>query len=262
MDKIQKKDLKKIFSTKSKFQQIQIFEVKDIGKSLVLDDEFQFLDYDEHIYHETISKVPFSINPKANKILIIGGGDGGTARECLKFNPTFIDLCELDEGVVDACKKYFPKMASSLEDEKVNVFFQDGKKFVKETEKKYDIIIVDSTDPFLSLVPLFDEEFYKDLKNILTKGGIIVSQIETVTNSSEIRKKLFNTFNNNFKYVNAFAFNHVREFTDQKYNNLFSIVSDKKIKIKKEIQDYFKLEPLDYNEVIHTIKQINWLKNA
>jgi len=132
MNNIQIKDLKKIFSTSSNFQKIEIFEAKDIGKALVLDDEFQFLDFDEHIYHETITKVPFSIKPDANKILIIGGGDGGTVRECLKFSPTFIDVCELDKIVVDTCKEYFPNMASSLEDEKVSVLFEDGKKFDKE----------------------------------------------------------------------------------------------------------------------------------
>lgn len=262
MNKITIKDLKEIFSTQSKYQKIQVFEAEGIAKALVLDDEFQFSDIDEYVYHEAITKVPFSINPNANKILVIGGGDGGTVRECLKFNPTFIDLCELDKSVVDTCKEYFSDMVSSLENEKVTVFYQDGKKFVKETEKKYDLIIVDSTDPFLSSVPLFDETFYKDLKNILTEDGVIVSQIETVTNSNQIRKNLFDTFNNNFKFVNAFAFSHVREFRDEKYNNLFSIVSDKELKIGQEIQHYFDLDPLEYDEVIDTIKQINWLKNA
>jgi len=265
------KKIKKIFSKKSDFQTIEVFEVNQIGKALVLNEEFQFADIDEHIYHETITRVPFSARPKSKKILIIGGGDGGTARECLKFNPERIDVCDLDKEVTKTCDIFFPQMTKSFKDPKVNLFNEDGKEFVKKLadkiylgeslNEKYDMIIVDSTDPLLSSKPLFDDEFYNYLKLILIKEGVIVSQIDTAANKKKIENVIFGTLSRHFLYVDCFAFSHLREFTKEKYSNLFSIVSDKKINIKKEVSHYYKLDKFSYRETINILNHIKWCRS-
>jgi len=266
------KKIKKIFSKKSDFQTIEVFEVDQVGKALVLNGEFQFADIDEHVYHEAITKVPFSARPKSKKILIIGGGDGGTARECLKFNPERIDVCDLDQEVTKTCDIFFPQMTESFKDSKVNLFNEDGKEFVKKiadkiyldggsTDEKYDMIIVDSTDPLLSSKPLFDEKFYYYLKLILTKKGVIVSQIETAANKENIENVIFKTLQNHFKYIDCFAFDHLRKFTKERYSNLFSIVSDEKITIKKEAKHYYKLNKNIYSDVIKILNWIKWLRS-
>jgi len=265
------KKIKKIFSKKSDFQTIEVFEVDQIGRALVLNGEFQFADVDEHIYHETITKVPFSARPKSKKILIIGGGDGGTARECLKFNPERIDVCDLDQEVTKTCDIFFPQMTESFKNPKVSLFNKDGKEFVKKLadkiylggesyNKKYDMIIVDSTDPLLSSKPLFDDEFYRSLKSILIEKGVIVSQIETAANKENVENIIFKTLQNHFKHVDCFAFDHLREFSKERYFNLFSIVSDEKITVEKEIKHYFKLNKNAYSDVIKILNWIKWLK--
>lgn len=266
------KKIKKIFSKKSDFQTIEVFEAYPVGKALVLNGEFQFADTDEHIYHEAITKVPFSARPKSKKILIIGGGDGGTARECLKFNPERIDVCDLDKEVTKTCDIFFPQMTESFKNPKVNLFNEDGKEFVKKlvdkiylsgecTDEKYDMIIVDSTDPLLSSKPLFDDKFYYHLKLILTKKGVIVSQIETAANIENIENVIFKTLQNHFKYIDCFAFDHLRKFTKERYSNLFSIVSDEKITIKKETNHYYKLNKLVYDDVIKILRKVKWLRS-
>ena len=121
---------KKLFETKSSFQKIEVYQTKDVGKTLFLDGVEQFSDLDEHIYHETMANVPLSIHKNPNNILIIGGGDGGIARECLKNKSVQkIDLCEIDLEVVNVCKNFFPQISKSLKDSKVNLIIDDAKDY-------------------------------------------------------------------------------------------------------------------------------------
>ncbi len=169
-----------LFSKKSPFQQIDIIDTYDFGRVLVIDGWTMITEKDEFIYHEMISHVPLAVNNNIKTVLVIGAGDGGTVRELTRF-PSIekIDMVELDEEVVLASEKYLPFTACKLRDEKVNLHFQDGIKFVEGKENEYDLIIVDSTDPIGPGEGLFTREFYRNCYNALTQDGILVNQGES-----------------------------------------------------------------------------------
>ena len=135
---------------------------------------------DEFIYHEMITHVAMATNPTIKKVLVIGAGDGGTIRELTAY-PTIeqIDMVEIDKIVVDVCREYLPQTASKLDDPRVNLYFEDGLKFVRKIENDYDLIIVDSTDPFGPGEGLFTKEFYGNCYKALKEDGILVNQHES-----------------------------------------------------------------------------------
>ncbi len=173
----------------SDFQEITIYDTLEFGKVLVLDKAVMFAEKNEFVYHEMLGLVPLFSHKKPERILIIGGGDGGVVRECLK-NPfvKHIDLVEIDKKVVDVSKKFFPEIACKLEDKKVRVLAEDGIEFVKRInaggvggieEEKYDIILVDSTDPVGPAEGLFRRDFYEAAAGSLKKDGIFTAQTES-----------------------------------------------------------------------------------
>jgi spermidine synthase len=169
-----------IYNARSQYQEITIMETEKLGKMLVIDGITMLTEWDEYAYHEMISHVPLLVHPKPSRILIIGGGDGGTVREVIKHpNVEMVHVCELDEEVVSACRKYLPSLASSFEDPRVKIFYEDGAQFVTKHSESYDIIIVDSTDPTGPGQILFQKPFYEGLKNALTEEGIAVTQCES-----------------------------------------------------------------------------------
>lgn len=171
---------KYLFSGKSKFQQIDIIDTYEFGRVLVIDGYLMVAQKDEFIYHEMITHVAMAVNPDIKRVLVIGGGDGGTVRELTRYDSIEkIDLVEIDELVVEASKKYLDFTAHKLEDERVNIYIEDGIKFVKDKKELYDLIIVDSTDPIGPGEGLFTTEFYKDCYKLLTDKGILVNQNES-----------------------------------------------------------------------------------
>ena len=170
---------KQLFSEASEFQRIDIFDSAEFGRMLVLDGKIMLTEKDEFIYHEMIAHVPMCANPEIKKVLLVGGGDGGTARELLKYDTIEkIDLVEIDETVVRACKKFIPQTAACLDNPKVKIFFEDGLKFIRRIENEYDLIIVDPTDPFGPGEGLFTREFYGNCRHALKDDGIMVNQHE------------------------------------------------------------------------------------
>lgn len=168
-------------SLQSDFQRIDVFESKEFGKILTLDGFLMITEKDEFIYHDMITHVPMAVNPNIKKVLVIGAGDGGTIRELLRYETIeHIDMVEIDEEVVKVCKKYIPLTASKLEDEKVQIHYEDGLKFVRKKEAEYDLIIVDSTDPFGPGEGLFTKEFYGNCFRALNEEGILVNQHESM----------------------------------------------------------------------------------
>ena len=192
---------RQLYSAQSPFQRIEILESQEFGKILVLDGFLMITEKDEFIYHEMITHVPMAVNLCIENILVIGAGDGGVLSQLTKY-PSIkrIDLVEIDAQVVEVCKKYFPNIAAGFSDNRVNTHFEDGLKFVRAKQNDYDLIIVDSTDPFGPGENLFTKEFYGSCFNALTKEGILVNQHESVYYHSEIdqikkfNKKLKETF--------------------------------------------------------------------
>lgn len=171
---------KELHSEQSEFQRIDIFESKEFGRFFTLDGLMMVTEKDEFIYHDMIVHVPMATNPKIKNVLVIGAGDGGTIRELTRYKTIEnIDMVEIDERVVEVCKEYLPQTACKFNDERVNMFFEDGLRFVRGKENKYDLIIVDSTDPFGPGEGLFTKEFYGNCYKALTEEGILVNQHES-----------------------------------------------------------------------------------
>ena len=169
-----------IVSVKSDFQKIDVFDTPEFGRVLVIDDYIMLTEKDEFIYHEMITHVPMAVNPNIKKVLVSGAGDGGTVRELTRYNSLKrIDMVEIDRKVVEICKEFIPQTASRLDDKRVNLYFEDGLKFVKTKKNEYDLIIVDSTDPIGPGVELFTLEFYENCLNALVDDGILVNQHES-----------------------------------------------------------------------------------
>jgi len=171
---------KQLYSSQSEFQRIDIFDSKEFGRFLTLDGYMMLTEKDEFIYHEMMVHVPMAVHPHVRRVLVIGGGDGGTVRELTRY-PFIeqIDLVEIDEEVVEACKKHLPQTACGFEDARVQCFYEDGLKYVRRFEDTYDLILVDSTDPFGPGEGLFTKEFYGNCYKALKEDGIMVNQHES-----------------------------------------------------------------------------------
>jgi len=171
---------KHLRSAQSEYQRIDVFESEEFGRILTLDGLMMVTEKDEYIYHEMITHVPMAVNPDISNVLVIGAGDGGTVRELTRYEHIKnIDMVEIDEMVVEICKEYMPSTASKLSDPRVNVYYQDGLRFVRGVENEYDLIIVDSTDPFGVGEGLFTREFYGNCYKALKEDGILVNQHES-----------------------------------------------------------------------------------
>lgn len=171
---------RQLFSAQSDYQRIDVFDSKEFGRFLTLDGYMMLTEKDEFIYHEMIVHVPMAVHPNVKKVLVIGAGDGGVIRELCRYNNIeHIDMVEIDELVVEVCKKYLPLTACCLDDKRVNITYQDGLKYIRNCENEYDLIIVDSTDPFGPGEGLFTKEFYGNCYKALKEDGIIVNQHES-----------------------------------------------------------------------------------
>lgn len=177
-----------IYSETSPFQHIMILDSYDFGRVLVLDDAVQTTSLDGFIYNEMITHVPLNIHPNPKNVLIIGGGDCGAAREVAKYPCVErIDMVEIDEMVVKACKNHLKEVSGDLSDPRVNFIFEDGTSYVKQKrDYLYDVIIVDSSDPVGPAVKLFELEFYQNLYDNLKEDGLMVCQSESPVFYSEM----------------------------------------------------------------------------
>ncbi len=166
---------------RSKYQEIALLETENFGRMLVLDGIIMLTEFDEFAYHEMIVHVPLNTHMSPRRVLVVGGGDGGTVREILKHEGVEeVHLCEIDKMVVDICMKHLPSLASGFDDSRVHIFYEDGAQFVKAHKAEYDVIIVDSSDPVGPATVLFQEEFYRDIHGALKDDGIVVSQCESI----------------------------------------------------------------------------------
>lgn len=171
---------KSLYSGQSKFQRIDVFNSVEFGNFFTLDGLMMVTEKDEFIYHDMIVHVPMATNPKIKNVLVIGAGDGGTIRELTRYSTVeHIDMVEIDKMVVDVCKEYLPQTACNLDDPRLDLYFEDGLKFVRSKENAYDLIIVDSTDPFGPGEGLFTREFYGNCFKALKPDGILVNQHES-----------------------------------------------------------------------------------
>ncbi len=170
-----------LFRGKSEFQTVDVVETRAYGRMMLIDGLVMISDRDEFVYHEMIAHVPMLYHKAPKTIVVIGGGDGGTVRELLRYDSVEqIILCEIDAMVVDAAKKFFPKVAEGFDHPKVKVVIGDGIKYVTELpEGSVDVFLVDSTDPIGPGEGLFSKSFYRDVARVLRPGGIMACQSES-----------------------------------------------------------------------------------
>ncbi|CAD7091933.1 unnamed protein product [Hermetia illucens] len=168
---------KVLHEEKSRYQDIQIVETTDYGRALILDGIIQCTLRDEFSYQEMISFLPLCAHPNPEKVLIVGGGDGGVAREAVK-HPAVKEVhqVEIDDRVVELSKKYLPEMACGFDHPKLHLTIGDGFEYMKNHKNEFDVIITDSSDPIGPAVALFEESYYGLLKTALRPGGIVCSQ--------------------------------------------------------------------------------------
>jgi len=168
-----------LFTGVSEFQKVDVLDTYEYGKLLTLDGLVMVTDKDEFIYHDMIVHVPMAVNPNIRKALVIGGGDGGTVRELMRYKSIeHVDMVEIDKMVCDVAREFFPAISCDLDNARVSLYYEDGIKFIKDKNNVYDLIIVDSTDPIGPGEGLFTTEFYTDCFNALTENGILTNQSE------------------------------------------------------------------------------------
>jgi spermidine synthase len=190
---------KSLFKGVSSFQKVEVVETTGHGRLLLIDGMTMVSERDEFVYHEMIAHPALFLHPRPRRVLVIGGGDGGTVREVLRHKG--VETCvlvEIDGLVVAASRRFIPQTAAALSDKRARVLIEDGVKFVAETSEKFDVVIVDSTEPFGPAKALFGPEFYKNVKRILTERGVVASQagspcyeISTIQNLLRITVKIF-----------------------------------------------------------------------
>lgn len=169
-----------LYQERTRFQELAIVETEDFGRALVLDGALQTTERDEKFYHEMLAHVPLCAHPSPQRVLIIGGGDGGLVREVLKHpSVEHVTMVEIDPAVVEACRKYLPALSCGLDDERVHLVFEDGIAYVaRSAPESFDLILVDSTDPGGSSTGLFSSSFYRECHRVLNASGYLACQTE------------------------------------------------------------------------------------
>ena len=247
-----------LFDVQSPFQRVRILESYKYGKMLALDDMVMTTEKDEFHYHEMISHPALFSLPNAKNVLIIGGGDGGTAREVLRHkNIEQVTMVEIDGEVIEACKIHLPNIAAEFDNPKLTLLVDDGIEFMKNAiPNSYDLIIVDGSDPVGPAEGLFSVEFYTKCYAALKNDGILVAQGE----SPKFNEKAFTELNHTLQTIFGLDKAPISLFFVPTYpTGMWSFqygikgnITLKEVKNKAEIQEFVVNEGLRYyNEEIH-----------
>jgi spermidine synthase len=169
-----------LFSQRSPYQQVDIVQTAQHGRMLVNDGIVMLCERDEFIYHEMIAHVPLFVHPAPKQVLVVGGGDGGTVREVLRHpGVERVLMVEIDEVVVKACRQWLPSVSNALEDPRLELRITDAIDYARQPGARFDIVIIDSTDPIGPGVGLFGRPFYENIARMLNPDGIMITQAES-----------------------------------------------------------------------------------
>lgn len=190
----------KLYDVQSDFQRVEVYNTQAYGNMLTLDGMVMTSEKDEYVYHEMITHIPTLTHPNPKRALIIGGGDGGTAREILRHESLEeVVMVEIDDKVIEACKEHLPNIASALDNPRLNLIVDDGIKYVKAAaEGSFDIVIIDSTDPVGPAEGLFSVDFYKEVYRILSADGIMITQSESPRFNNKVFKEIYQVYRSIF----------------------------------------------------------------
>jgi spermidine synthase len=195
-----------IESTESEFQRIDVLDTKDFGKMLALYGSLMVCDNDNNAYNEMLAHVPLFVHPAPKKVLIIGGGDCGTLTEVMKHPEVESCLmCEIDKKVVETAQKHFPYLAEGLGDPRAKVIYQDGKNFIRDTKERFDVILLDLSDPVGPAADLFQKKFHQQVYDRLNDDGIMVAQSESPFYNQETVRAIFKNLRDIFPIVRMYT---------------------------------------------------------
>jgi len=165
-----------LFKGRSRYQKIELIQNASFGRVLLLDGLVQTTDKDEFFYHEMLVHPALALHPAPRNVLIIGGGDGGALREVLRHPVRKAWLCEIDGRVIEVCRRYYPWLRRDLADPRAELVVADGNDFIASTGDRFDVVLVDSSDPVGPSTVLHEKAFYARLKGLLKPNGIIAAQ--------------------------------------------------------------------------------------
>ncbi len=196
----------KLYETQSKYQKIEVYDSEEFGKILVIDGHGMLCEKDEFIYHEMMAHVPACTHKEPKRALVIGGGDGGVAKELLRHPQIEVDMVEIDEEVVRVSKEFFPSIGD-WDNPRLNLMIEDGIEYVKNVPAgTYDLVLVDSTDPEGPAEGLFNRNFYAHIFKILKDDGIVVAQGESWWIDMPLHKEIMGVIGEFFKIVMPYRF--------------------------------------------------------
>ncbi|UCB56446.1 MAG: polyamine aminopropyltransferase [Candidatus Omnitrophota bacterium] len=234
-----------IHRKKTPYQDLRIYKTPRYGKTLVLDGAIQTTEKDEFIYHEMLTHPSLLSYPEPKEVLVIGAGDGGILREVLKHNVKKVYLVEIDDEVIRTSKKYLPSISSGAfaANGRVEIIIADGAKFIRQTKKKFDVVIVDSPDPIGVAKVLFSRKFYRDIFSILKDDGIMARQSGSTTLQLKELKENWRIMKEKFPYVSV----HLAAIPTYIGGFFSFLVGSKKINQKD----------ISYDEIMNRFKQLN-----
>jgi spermidine synthase len=196
-----------LFSGKSEFQQLDIVQTLEYGKMMLLDGLVMVTERDEFVYHDMIAHPALFTHPDPKKVLVIGGGDGGSIREIMKHpGVEQAVLCEIDGLVIEKSIELLPSMACEIDgsNPRVKLHVDDGLAYIRDHQNEFDVILVDSTDPIGPAVGLFEEDFYRLVHGALKEDGIMVAQSESPFYHADIQKAMYGNLRNVFPIVEMY----------------------------------------------------------
>ncbi len=196
-----------LFSEQSKYQKIEIIDTdSQLGKMITLNGLMYATEGDEYYYSEMVTHVPL-LNHKCPKtVLVIGGGTGSTTKEILKHESIEkITIVDIDEMVVNTCKKYLPSISSGLDDPRVEVLIMDAFEYIKDKHDLFDVILITTPNPLGPGVGKFTNQFYQNVKSALRKDGILVVQSESPVAKDEDTISLYKLLLQEFNLVETYS---------------------------------------------------------
>lgn len=245
-----------LYDEKTEFQHLKLVDSHEFGRMLLLDGVVQTTEKDEFIYHEMMVHVPMLSHPAPQRVLIIGGGDGGILRETLRYGSVEkVTLVEIDNKVIDFSRRYLPDISrNSFDDPRAEIVIADGASYVKETTEKFDVVIVDSPDPIGPAVILFSEEFYSNIRKIIDTSGIMVRQTGSVQMQPQEQKDSYKLLKNIFHYAALYVY-ALPTYTGGLFSTMFCSDGINPMELGYEIlQERYSrssMETLFYNPGIH-----------
>ena len=238
------------------YQNLMIMRNETFGVFLTLDGFVQLTEADEFIYHDMIVHPAFMVNPDIKRVLIIGGGDGGTAREVARYQQVErIDMVEIDEAIIRLANEYLPQTAKVFTKEtRLRLIIGDGSTYIKRAPvASYDLILVDSTDPLGPGKSLFTKDFYKNCSRVLTENGILINQHGSAfyPDDAHALRHVHEKIADGFPIARIFGFNMPTYASGYWYFGFASKKLDPLTDVQPERWQEFALDTRYYNPDIH-----------